>query len=387
MRRPIGVMLIAALAAALGPGIAFASPLSAPGASIDLRPQLLMRIFGETSDDRASLAAAYGDRTSESPLRDLALQVGPAHRLAAYVGDVSSLPSFAVTGAVAYTSDPFGLTRSLRNLDVASSARFQLPAVPHDYAAAESVVALPAAPRMAYTIGSYQPVDPVAIVSPAPGALSFGPLVRPQAAQTMTFNGVPGARASSGMVPATFHVGPVQVQARVEGASLQSDETALHDNAYGAGANFDLRAGSRNVNVDVSSTYEHLTRNDASTFSAPQVGGSSWQLPGADTPVVIPNFADVSKVSVGAAVAVPVVHGLTLNVNYGADRMFGGYGLPGLSNLDATDNSYGGRLTFAIPHSSSTLSISASQSRFLDSVLSSSAFTQTRGDVNFTVKF
>ena len=41
--------------------------------------------------------------------------------------------------------------------------------------------------------------------------------------------------------------------------------------------------------------------------------------------------------------------------------MFGGYGLPGVTNLDAIDNSYGGKLTFEIPHSSSTLSISARQ--------------------------
>ena len=109
--------------------------------------------------------------------------------------------------------------------------------------------------------------------------------------------------------------------------------------------------------------FEQLRTADAQrlqSLSSPALGtSSSWQLPNDGTPLVIPNYADMSKVSVGAAVAVPVVHGLTLNLNYGTERMFGGYGLPGLTNLDATDNSYGGKLTFEMPHSSSTLSISA----------------------------
>ena len=94
----------------------------------------------------------------------------------------------------------------------------------------------------------------------------------------------------------------------------------------------------------------------------------------------------MNRVSLGAAVAVPVVNGLTFNFNYAAQRLLGGYGLPGIANLDAIENSYGGKLTFTIPHSSSTLSISAHQDRYQDNILSN-GITQTRGDVNFTVKF
>ena len=169
---------------------------------------------------------------------------------------------------------------------------------------------------------------------------------------------------------------------------MDAPQLSLKDSGYGAGANFDVRAGARNLNVDLSSNYEHVSRADSTALAGPALGGagSSWQLPDADTPLVIPNYADMSKLSIGAAVAVPVVHGLTLNLNYAADRLIGGYGLPGLTNLDATDNSYGGKLTFEMPHSASTLSISARALRYQDNILPANAL-QTREDVNFTVKF
>ncbi len=78
---------------------------------------------------------------------------------------------------------------------------------------------------------------------------------------------------------------------------------------------------------------------------------------------------------------------MTLNLNYGIQHMYGGYGLPGLYNLDTVNNTYGGKLTFNIPDATKTLSISAYQDRFNDSVLPNNGLTQTREDVNFTVKF
>ncbi|HEU5479915.1 MAG TPA: hypothetical protein VFU90_08795, partial [Candidatus Tumulicola sp.] len=189
-----------------------------------------------------------------------------------------------------------------------------------------------------------------------------------------------------GVEPSTMRVGPVQMSTRMEGAAMDAPQLSLKDSGYGAGATFDVRAGARNLNVDLSSNYEHLSRADSAAPAAALGTASSWQLPDSDTPLVIPNYADMSKLSIGAAVAVPVVNGLTLNLNYAADRLIGGYGLPGLTNLDATDNSYGGKLTFEMPHSASTLSISARALRYQDNILPANAL-QTREDVNFTVKF
>ena len=110
-------------------------------------------------------------------------------------------------------------------------------------------------------------------------------------------------------------------------------------------------------------------------------------MPQPGAPVVVPNYADLNRLSLGAGLAVPVVRGLTLNLNYDAQRLYGGYGLPGLVNLDSVSNTYGGKLSFDIPRTSGTLSISAYQDRFADGLLPLNGTTQTREDVNFTVKF
>jgi hypothetical protein len=245
-----------------------------------------------------------------------------------------------------------------------------------------------------FTAGEYQPLAPVPIVSPQSVAFSLAPLAHGASSSlagstALAFGSAPvpaGAAGSSSLLPAAVRLGPLQLTTRLESASLNAPTLSMNDNAYGAGATFNVRAGARNLNVDVSSNYERLTRNDAAGLSS-TLGSTSWQLPNADAPLVIPNHADLSKLSVGAAVAVPVVNGLTLNLNYAADRLFGGYGMPGVTNLDATDNSYGGQLIFDIPRWSSTLSISARQLRYQDNLLPANTSTQTREDVNFTVKF
>jgi len=194
-----------------------------------------------------------------------------------------------------------------------------------------------------------------------------------------------GAAATSGSVPALLRVGPVRVEGQVQGDSAQAPQIALHDNAYGAGADIAVRAGRRNVDVGLSSSYEQLTRND--TNFAPSAPLSALSLPGDDTSLVIPNFGNLSRLSLNAGVAVPLINGLTLKLNYDTARLLGSYGLPGLTNLDAIDNAYGGGLTFALPHSSSTLSLSAYQFRYQDNILPANSLTQTRENLNFTVKF
>lgn len=378
--------LAAALAAAPAPGVP--SQLSPP-ASYDLGAQLMLHLFGENSDASASLAAAYGDRASESPLRDLALH-DPATASRFPAADAAGDFVAQVAGGQSSAVSPFDVPAALRDRALRVGAIAvpafspQAPQTPSD--------GVSAAPVADFTVGQYQPVAPVPSLDPGPGNFVFGSAPRAAAAAppSLAFgdaNAPAGASGSSSTLPSTVRLGKLQIHTRVVGASVDAPSQSLQDSGYGAGANFDVRAGGRDVNVDVSSNYERLTRNDSAAGAAPALGSSQWQLPADGTPLVIPNYADLSKVSLGAAVAVPVVHGLTLNLNYGADRMFGGYGLPGLVNLDATGNTYGGRLTFDIPHSSSTLSISASQLRYQDNIAPASNFTQTREDVNFTVKF
>jgi hypothetical protein len=358
----------------------------------------MMRVFGESSDVRASLAASYGDRVSESPLRDLALQATTPDRRAAFERAGASPMFTAVRDenlAATSGADSFDLAQTIRTTLLHSNLHFTVAPQAGDDAA-QKTPGDGVAPNATFASGAYQPVAPVTFVSPQSAAFSLGPLVRGAppavaASSALAFgenSTIPGSAGSSAAIPSAVKLGPLKFTTSLESASMAAPSVGLNDNAYGAGANLDVRAGARTLTFGLSSNYERLTRNDASGLTPAALGNaSSWQLPGAGAPLAIPNYADLSKFSVGAGVAVPVVHGLTLNLDYAADRMFGGYGLPGLTNLDSFDNSYGGKLTFQIPHSSSELSISARQLRYQDSLIPANASTETREDVNLTVKF
>jgi hypothetical protein len=397
MGRLLGIASVAALAGALLCGVAGASTIAAP--TIDLRSQLLLCLFGETTDSGAAQAAAYGDRNGESPLRNLALDAAGVPANVAFVPD-AAMPTFAVAIREPGSTDlrllAAATARSRSMVDEAAFAPTAQPVAPDlGQAGKDAAARLAGAAReqASYTVGTYQPEAPAAVISPEPGSQSFEPLrepapAGPQANFLATAGSVPGSQSSGVSVAKTLRVGPEQFQGRAGGASLQSQQAALNDNSYGAGANFDVRAGARNVNVDVSSSYEHLLRNDATTFSSSNLGsGTGWQLPGDDVPLAVPNYADMSRLAVGAAVRVPVVKGLTLNLNYDAARLLGGYGLPGVTNLDAIDNSYGGGFTFSIPRLSSTLSVSAHQQHYQDNILPANTATTTQADVNLMVKF
>jgi hypothetical protein len=377
VRRLSGVVASAALALVLCSGIVRAAIIPPTATPLDLGSQLMLRLFGENSDSRASFAAARGDRTSESPFRELALQVSSTEQKSSFEADPAS--AFA-SGTIAPAHADVGLsdlTAALNAGLIRPDARFGSAAQSRD-----DLVSL--IPSNALLTAKYQPVAPAPDISPAPGTLAF----TPPAAASFGPSDSAGSAHSTAFVPATMQVAGVRFQPNVEGTTSATPQLSMRDNAYGAGANFQVRAGKRDLNLNLSTQYEHVSRNDSNTFSATTLDSAAgWQLPGADAPLVIPNYADLNRFSVGAGIGVPLVRGLTLNLNYGAQRVFGGYGLPGLVNLDAVNNTYGGKLTFAVPDSSKTLSISAYQEHFSDSFLPIPGSTQTREYVNFTVKF
>jgi hypothetical protein len=355
--RVVGILAATALALALPVG---APASESSGAHFDFGPQLMMRLFGETSDSVASFEATQGDRASESPLRDLALRIAPDGTKSAIATARAPFATerFAVAQLSADRLPGFAAPAQLE-----STVRFTPSALGAD------AVTLSSADHF---MAAYQPVPPQTTVSPAPGTVAFA---------------VPQMRASD-YAPPTTQIGAVRFQGNDEQTPADTPQASLRDTSAGAGANFDVRAGKRTVNLNLSSEYEHVGRNDANAFSVATLNSaSSWQLPGG-TPLVVPGYADLNRLSLGAGFSVPVTHGLTLNLNYDAQHLYGGYGgLPGLMNLDTVDASYGGKLTLNIPRISSSLSISAYQDRFAENLLPLNGATQTREDVNFTVKF
>jgi hypothetical protein len=379
MRRGIGVVLVTALAVALS--FRAASGTSLPIQSYDFRSAVFMSVFGETSDPAASVAAAYGDRASESPLRGLALRIPESQSNDSFTVNLAASPTFTKSaGGSDATGDYVDLAQSVRARVLNSDVLYSAPATQRNDVVKDDV-----AP--AFPVAAYQPVEEAPAVTLQSGEVSFIPIARPQppALAKVSASGVVGAAKTSESVPAPLHVGPLHFEGQVQGVSAQAPQIALHDNSYGAGADIPVRAGGRRLDVGVSSSFEQLTRTDANlSASAP---AASLALPGSDASLVIPSFASLSRVSLGAGVAVPLVNGLTLKLNYDTARLVGSYGLPGLTNLDAIDNAYGGGLTFALPHSSSTLSLSAYQFRYQDNILPANSLTQTRENLNFTVKF
>ncbi|MGC1381826.1 MAG: hypothetical protein WA814_12485 [Candidatus Baltobacteraceae bacterium] len=377
MRRVVGVVSGITLALAFSSTVVLAAPSLAdpfPAGRTDIGSQVMLQLFGETSDSTASFSAARGDRTSESPLRELALQVPSSGNEAAFVAGTSSPSPQPQTG------DNGGGIVSLAQAADAGLVRSEVRFAPPNQD--DSLVTLQ--PSRSLFTAAYQPIAPATAVSPDPGTQAFSPLVTGSVGLS---DDLPSASHSAVYVPSTVQVGPVQFQGHVEGASTDTPQLSLRDNSYGAGANFDVRAGKRKLDLNISSSYEHVGRDDSSFSASTLDSGSSWTLPELGGPLVVPSYANLNKLSLGAGVAVPVLRGLTLNLNYDAKRLYGGYGLPGLLNLDAIDNTYGGKLTFQIPDTSSTLSISAYQDRYQDNVLPLNGSTQMREDVNFTVKF
>jgi hypothetical protein len=355
--RLVGVATSAALLVALTAGVARSADLAPQVDNLDIGSQLMLALFGETSDSRASFAAAHGDRTSESPLRELALVVPQA----AIKLDPTSGVDFAQERL------------ALRDLSASQGTALLDPALfePETSTIHFSTPAFATDSGLAHVSAPYQPL-PEPAISPAPGTLAFAPV---------QIN-------ASDFSPSTTQLGAVRFEEQAESASPETPEVTLRDALYGAGANFDVRAGKRSLNVNLSSEYEHVGRNDSQTFSvSPLDSSSSWHLPQLGAPLFVPNYADMSRLSLGAGVSVPVVRGLTLNLNYDAQHLYGGYGLPGLMNLDTVNNIYGGKLTFNIPRISSSLSIGAYQNRVQDTLLPLNGQTQTSEDVNFTVKF
>ncbi|HKE38094.1 MAG TPA: hypothetical protein VKB39_11705, partial [Candidatus Baltobacteraceae bacterium] len=94
MRRGFGVVLIAAFALTLtlSRTVASAGPFDVP--NYDFRSAVLMQVFGETTDPASTVAAAYGDRTSESPLRSMALRVADPGAKDGFTENLAATPTF-----------------------------------------------------------------------------------------------------------------------------------------------------------------------------------------------------------------------------------------------------------------------------------------------------
>jgi hypothetical protein len=341
VRRIVGVVAGAVSALALSYASAAAAGLFLGRPSGDLASQLMLSVFGETSDSTAAFSAQNGDRASESPLREMALRLPAGDSNASFSAGLATSPASMQAHIALSSLSGAGASYLARAVDaglLSTNAGFAPSSESDDPRAG-----LLNAPQVLYT-AAYRPEAPQPTISPGPGTLAFD--TRP--APTLT--------------------------------------NASNDTSFGLG--YDGRAPKRGLNFTFSGQYEHVTLNDITGFAPSSGESTSWQLPNASAALTAPAYSGSNRLSLGAGLAVPVFHGLTLNLNYDAQRLYGAYAPPGLVNLDAVNNKYAGGLTYNIPYLSSTLSISAYQDRLGDSLLApANGYTQNGGDLNFTVKF
>ena len=92
MRRIVGGLASAVLALALSCAPAAAGGLTFAQPRADLGSQLMLSLFGETSDSTAAFSAQDGDRVSESPLHEMALGEPPADSGAPFTTGVAVSP-------------------------------------------------------------------------------------------------------------------------------------------------------------------------------------------------------------------------------------------------------------------------------------------------------
>jgi hypothetical protein len=356
MRRWLCAMQVGVLVAVLCSGVAAASIPMLDGAfapqPFDFSAQTFARCFGESIDEQQT--------SLDAPLRGVAFVIKVAAPVSAtqHVADAS--------GATITVSDPSltPLPLPVKQISLAQlSTQPRVPAVEYYEDALPAPTDAPATHR--FDLSSLQ----------MSAAQLNGFAATAQAA------GASNVESTGAYVP--VRIGKLSFAPHAEAGQSSALQANTTNGAVGAGATLNVRAGTRSLGVDLSSALEHVT------LAAPQYSATDASAPaltGAQLPVFVPAYADVSAQTISTGVTVPVSRKLTASVQYDAQHLLGAYGVPGATNLDASNTIYGAQLTYNLK-GWSAISLSTRQYHFQDNLLPSNALTQINTNLNFTIKF
>jgi hypothetical protein len=269
-------------------------------------------------------------------------------------------------------------------------------------------------------------VSPVPIQARTPSPIAFGatpPVAKPVAALAaapVRFGSyapyAPSVQALSANVNIPVRVGGVRFSGLVSGSQGQTSHTDairavqlcgttdeasacpyLHESSARsvvAGTNFNVRTGDRNVNLQLSGSVEHLSNGDAAIFPYvpldPEESFDAAHLSaaGPDSAMLrYPGLTALMKHAVDARVAVPITQRITLGLQYDTSHYQGDYADTVAQGLDARKDTYLGNVTYQLPNTTSAITLSARLYRYQDGLAQNFNLTQTRADLNFTVKF
>lgn len=271
--------------------------------------------------------------------------------------------------------------------------------------ATQAPIEAPHASPEQYVVAPAEAAKPVALHVSAPPQVRFGAYV-PY---------TPAVKALSAGVNIPVRVGGVHFSGIVSGSQTQSshtdavravqmcgtvDEAAacpyLHESkaqSVVAGTDFTVRTGDRNVNLQISGSVEHLSNGDAQIFPYvpldPEESFDATARGAAGLPenamLQYPGVTALVKHAVDAKVAVPITQRVTLGLQYDTSHYQGDYGAL-VQGLDARKDTYLGNVTYQLPNSSA-ITLSTRLYRYQDGLAQNFNLTQTRTDLNFTVKF
>ncbi len=201
---------------------------------------------------------------------------------------------------------------------------------------------------------------------------------------------MPALRADTAGVSVPVHFGGLRFQTAFHAmqmcsttdaaAACTSNAESAAAQSLSAGTAFSVRTGNSAVSLGLSGSIEHLNNGAAGIFP--------YVPPDPDAQAGLTYFGLTNVVShgVGAQLAVPVTHRVTLGLQYDRSHYQGDYNSTLLPGFDATKDTYLGNVTYQLPNTNSAITLSARQYRYQDA-LSAFNLTQTRADLNFTVKF
>ncbi|HET7813112.1 MAG TPA: hypothetical protein VFL13_01935 [Candidatus Baltobacteraceae bacterium] len=160
-----------------------------------------------------------------------------------------------------------------------------------------------------------------------------------------------------------------------------ADASAACAQGLAAGTAFNVRAGNRALNLRIESGITHVSTNQtAGVFPYVPLD------PDAQAGLTYAGVSNVSGQNVGAELAVPVTHRITVGLQFDRTHYQGTSFMSELPGFEGMRDTYLGNLTYQLP-GSSAITLSARQYRYQDLLTPNLNATQTRADLNFTVKF
>lgn len=251
---------------------------------------------------------------------------------------------------------------------------------------------VPTAPQFAAGSGLQVPH---LTASAAPGAIRTAePALASASAAAVHFGNyepyAPSFKSVGGGTTVPVRVGSIRFEGAFHAMQLcgtadpDSACSSMHDGTtqnFTAGTDFDVRAGKSNLKVQISSSLEHLTNEAAGVFPYEPVD------PDAQAGLSYYGLTDVVKHGVNAQVAVPVSPRITVGLQYDTAHYQGDYNTTLLPGFDARKDTYLGNVTYQLPNENSAITLSARQYRYQDTFAPNFSLTQTRADLDYTVKF